>query len=159
LVLHGPGQEDYAKTLARGRMETAECSTMEDWVRRLQEATAVGSINTGPMHMAAALKKPLVVIDGPSRLPLWQPAFHNSRVVHHQDALRCAPCHQISSGEDCGYECMKRIGVDEVFRALLEVLTRASPAPHRDQRSAFSSDCATVRPVDFARLDCSHVQE
>jgi len=127
LVLHGPGQGEYAESLARSRMFTVECPTIEDWVRRLQEATAVVSINTGPMHMAAALNKPLVVIDGPSKLPLWQPAVSTSRVIHYQEEVKCAPCHQITSEEACGYECMKRITVEEVFRALLEVLEADVP--------------------------------
>lgn len=121
--LCGPGQMEYAKPALDDAVKVEECAQVEDWVHRLQTASAVITVNTGPMHLADAMGKPLVGIDGPSKLPLWAPSGLRNRVVHHQDRIKCAPCHQISLHPKCGYECMQQIQVDEVFNALQEVLT------------------------------------
>lgn len=121
--LCGPGESAIAKEILGSAVQVKECASVEDWVHRLQTASAVITVNTGPMHLADALGKPLVVIEGSCKLPLWSPTGAKSRVVHHQDEIECAPCHQASFSPECGPRCMQRIHVDEVFNALQEVLT------------------------------------
>ncbi|MBN3040849.1 MAG: glycosyltransferase family 9 protein [Candidatus Omnitrophica bacterium] len=77
--------------------------------------------STGPMHIAAALKKPVVAIFG-SKHPLdsfqeWGPYGTNSIVVTKND--KCLKCHP----SDCRtFECMENVMVDDVWQAVQKLL-------------------------------------
>lgn len=94
VLLCGPGQLGIARE-AIGDMgaEALVAATPGDWVRTLGSCRAVVTVNTGPMHIADALGIPLVVVDGPSRLPLWAPEGEKAVVLHRQDAVPWVPVH------------------------------------------------------------------
>lgn len=94
VVLCGPGELAKARE-AVGDIgaESLVASSPADWVRILRSCRAVVSVNTGPMHLADALGIPLVVLDGPSRLPLWAPEGESAVVLHRQDAVPWVPVH------------------------------------------------------------------
>lgn len=79
-------------------------------------------LDSGIAHLAAYLKKPVIVLFGPGQLPLWQPNIDKIKIVHHQEYFPCAPCEQ----KNCFYEeqnCMDIINVEEVyesFKSLIE---------------------------------------
>ncbi len=91
---------------------------VHDWVAALARASAVVAVNTGPMHIAAALGKPVVLLEGPSRQPLWAPPCGRHAVVAHQGEVRCAPCHQVGDCLRCGRRCMALDTPEEVLSAL-----------------------------------------
>jgi lipopolysaccharide heptosyltransferase II len=72
--------------------------------------------DTGPMHVAAALGKPVVALFGPTE-PSWTGPY---RQLDHvmQLALPCAPCRK----SDCTYinkfECLRGISPEAVFKAM-----------------------------------------
>lgn len=120
VVLCGPGESADARTAVACKSEEVECREAADvrkWVALLAKCGAVVTVNTGPMHLADALDKPLVVIEGGSRLPLWAPEGDCAVIVHHQTEAGCAPCHQIGNA-DCGRRCLSLVGVDDVLEAL-----------------------------------------
>lgn len=129
VVLCGPG-ESFPALAAVGaeglNLECREANTVRKWVALLAKCGSVISVNTGPMHLADALDKPLVVLEGSSRLPLWAPEGDRAFVLHHQQAAGCAPCHQVGDIRKCHRRCMALIRPDEVLNALNEVL-RNSP--------------------------------
>ena len=107
----------------------AECLVAEtpgDWVRTIGSCRAVVSVNTGPMHVADALGVPLVVVDGPSRLPLWAPEGEKSVVLHRQDAVPWVPVH---FGDDYALQAqvMALVTPNAVLDALRPFL-RSAPA-------------------------------
>jgi len=87
----------------------------------LRRSRVAVSVNTGVMHLAAVLGTPTVSINGPNRNGRWGPL--GARAVGVE-----AP------GQDCGYlhlgfdfdgkatDCMERITVDMVLRAVNEVV-------------------------------------
>lgn len=73
--------------------------------------------DSGLMHIASGLAKPVVVLFGPTPPEKSKPFHQDSRVLHHK--VDCAPC----KDRDChlDHACMKAISVDEVFDALLSL--------------------------------------
>ncbi len=131
VVLCGPGETEAARA-AVGDPDTDvhQASDVADWVAALLRCEAVLTVNTGPMHLAAALARPLVVIEGSSRLPLWAPPSRTARVVHHQDLPGCAPCHQVGDTTGCARRCMATVQPSEVLAALEAVHPPAAGRPH-----------------------------
>lgn len=121
-VLCGPGEADDAVRAVGGALDVVEAPDVAGWVGELERCAAVVSVNTGPMHLAAALDRPLVVLEGSSRLPLWAPASDHARVVHHQDAAACAPCHQVGNTAACARHCMELVRPAEVLAAFDELV-------------------------------------
>jgi heptosyltransferase-2 len=69
--------------------------------------------NSGPMHIAAALKVPTVSMIGPTVTPLWLPYGAHNVVINK--ALSCSPCNSAVCKE---HQCMTSITVDEVLEAV-----------------------------------------
>jgi len=69
--------------------------------------------NSGPLHIASALKVPTVSMMGPTITPLWLPYGENNVVLNKR--LSCSPCNRAICK---GHECMESITVDEVFEAV-----------------------------------------
>ncbi len=126
--LCGPGQMEKARELLGDGIAVTECNSIKGWAVRLSSCEAVISVSTGPMHMANALGKPVVVVEGSGKLPLWGPCGANTRVVHHQDKVNCAPCYPHAAACIRDNECMKLILPDEVFQALLAVINTKNTA-------------------------------
>lgn len=124
ILLCGPDEKADALAAIGCSVSAIECHEADDvrsWVAELAECGAIITVNTGPMHLADALDKPLVVLEGSSRLPLWAPEGNRAFVVHHQDVAACAPCHQVGDTITCGRRCMRLILPDEVIAALATV--------------------------------------
>ena len=73
--------------------------------------------DSGPMHIAAALKRPLVAIFGPTDEKVSRP-YPKGVVIHKH--LDCSPCHL----RECprSNECMKAISVEEVYQELKKLV-------------------------------------
>jgi heptosyltransferase-2 len=69
--------------------------------------------NSGPLHIASALKVRTVSMIGPTVTPLWLPCGKYDVVINK--GLLCSPCNKAMCR---GHECMESITVDEVFDAV-----------------------------------------
>jgi ADP-heptose:LPS heptosyltransferase len=124
--LAGPGQQEAtAASLGLGLDEVTLCPTLEAWARQLARVTAVVSVDTGPMHLADALRVPLVALYGAGTLPLWAPSSPQSIALHRQLDDDYAPVHPTGSGIGRGQELMKRHTPDDVIAALNSVVSTA----------------------------------
>lgn len=85
----------------------------------ISRTTAVVTNDSGAMHLAAALGRPVVAVFGPTDDRVTRPIGD-----HHvlTSSVFCRPCML----RDCpiDHRCMKRIGVDDVHAAVLDVLSR-----------------------------------
>ena len=79
------------------------------------------SNDTGPMHIAAALRTPLVAIFGPGDLKRFDPRnmSDKARVLYHK--IQCAPCNHVKCPKQPELECLKTISPDDVFDAAMEL--------------------------------------
>lgn len=128
-VLCGPGQQTMAGSiLDRGTADVQPCNDVREWVHALEAAAGVVSLNTGPMHIADALGRPLVLVNGSSSLPLWAPSGPRSAIANGQDGLSCAPCHEIGDPA-CSLACFENVTPDDVYRRLTHVLDHAGDLP------------------------------
>jgi ADP-heptose:LPS heptosyltransferase len=132
LISGGPADAERAAALvaqcpgdSRVRSVAGECSLAE-LAAILAHASAAVCVNTGIMHLASLLDVPLVALHGPTSRRRWGPLGER--------AVALAPAAGAGVTNDCeflnlGFEypeqpvdCMRRIGVDEVFAACRRLL-------------------------------------
>ena len=77
--------------------------------------------DSGPMHIAAAMNTPTVALFGPTDPSRTGPYGKGHIVVRKE--MPCSPCFSKKCDTK---ECMKEIGVDEVFDAVKEVVNRTA---------------------------------
>ena len=80
-------------------------------------AALVVSGDTGPMHVASAVRTPYVALFGPSPVERFAPLVGEGVTISHD--VECGPCHQLNcmkSGDDHQL-CLTRISVEEVIQA------------------------------------------
>lgn len=91
---------------------------MVEWIRL---SDLVITNDTGPMHVAAALRKPLIAIFGPSNPTSTGPHGQRSAVIQARD-LPCVPCMK----RECAYvhplACLHAITPDHVYRLVCQHL-------------------------------------
>jgi lipopolysaccharide heptosyltransferase I len=104
LVTWGPSERTLAESVAAssgGAASLAPATSVSDLAVLLRDAAVVVSGDTGPLHIAAAMRTPLVGLYGPTwpeRNGPWDPRDHvvsraDACVCHHKrECLRGAPC-------------------------------------------------------------------
>lgn len=124
VLLGAPADREFAMRILR-HMKTPAVdlvgrTRLRTLVALLDLSAQVICHDSGPMHIAAALNKPIVAIFGPTdpaRCGPWAPTGRNDpaapmRVVATR--IACAPCYR----RRCGHQlCMEWLGVDEVAAA------------------------------------------
>ena len=92
--------------------------SLKDLVSLINQARLVVSVDTGPMHIASALKKKTVALFGPTSPKRTGPWGGTFKVI--QKNLPCVPCFK----KKCNIkECMKKITPEEVKEAIKNFLT------------------------------------
>jgi len=88
-----------------------------------EQAGVIVANDTGVLHIAAALKKPVVALFGPTDPAITGPLGVSSKtiVIHHPDSCPKIPCYEPNTPPHAG---MARISVDEVYGAALKLLDR-----------------------------------
>jgi ADP-heptose:LPS heptosyltransferase len=96
----------------------------QGFVEVVRQARLVVGVDSVAGHVAAAVGTPCVVIvSGITNAAHWRPWSPRSRVLTH--AVPCAPCYRNGGCE--GMECVRGVEVEEVLRAVLELI--GTPAP------------------------------
>jgi heptosyltransferase-3 len=79
-------------------------------------------VDSMPMHLAAAMGTPAVALFGPSGETEWRPWRVAHRVV--TTSHPCRPCGNDGCGGGKVSECLTTLGVDDVYAAAQELLSR-----------------------------------
>jgi lipopolysaccharide heptosyltransferase I len=98
-----------------GRLSLPE---MVEWIRSCQ---LMVTNDTGPMHVAAALGKPVVALFGPTEPRRTGPYHQLNHVL--QQALPCIPCLSSRCRYEKPFECLRSLPLEHVFRAVQVQLT------------------------------------
>ncbi len=116
-------------------------SSLGDTAALLAAAQLVVSVNTGVMHLAAALGVPVVALHGPTSAKRWGPV--SERAIAISSPL--AGCAYLNLGFEYPRrppECMKAITFEAVFAACLRALGS-------DNRSAAAMEPKIIRVNDY----------
>jgi heptosyltransferase I len=126
LVTWGPGEQPLADAVVAssgGAAVRGFPTTLRELVALIRRAAVVVAADTGPLHLACAVKTPVVGLYGPTDPARNGPFAAADRVVRRVPA--CAPCHR----RDCRHEgVMAQIPVEEVLAAVEQRLAAPSAA-------------------------------
>ena len=113
-----PGVTDWT-----GRTSVVELAAL------LAEAQVVVGPDSGPVHLAASVGRPVVVLaSGTNRHEQWQPRGRCVTLLRHPEP--CSPCHR-NRCPRAGHPCMRRVLPDEVVAAVLEAWKNDDCTPAR----------------------------
>jgi heptosyltransferase-3 len=132
IVLTGaPAKSDLALVSAiraACRVDTVDLSgqlSMKELAALIGQAKLVIAVDSAPVHIAAAVHTPVVVIFGPSNEYIWGPWHVPNRVVS-SDRHPCRPCHNAGCGGSGVSDCLLTLPVESVLAAAKELLTERS---------------------------------
>ncbi len=126
LITGGPDDEALVEQVRRHLDHSAVTlvgqTTFRQMAACVERAALVISNDTGVLHVASALDRPIVGVYGPTSPaitgPLGDPA--RTRVVHHPECCPHIPCVQ---PDHLGSPGMASVTVDEVYAVAVELLT------------------------------------
>ncbi|MEO8426972.1 MAG: lipopolysaccharide heptosyltransferase II [Verrucomicrobiota bacterium] len=94
---------------------------MIEWIRLCD---LMVTNDTGPMHVAAALRKPVVSMFGPTEPRRTGPYFQTDRTI--QTALPCVPCLNHTCHYEKPFECLRAIRPQVVYQEIQRRLSERS---------------------------------
>jgi heptosyltransferase-2 len=118
------GNSDKKKVIvAAGRLTILQSAEL------LRRCAAIVTNDTAPMHLAVAMRTPVVAIFG-ATVPSFGFAPYGERdVVVQTEGLPCRPC-SIHGGDYCPigtFECMKNITAEMVYERAVQVQQKSHP--------------------------------
>jgi ADP-heptose:LPS heptosyltransferase len=126
------GGRDAAE-LARlipGALDLTGKTSLRQLVALLERSDLVIANDSGPMHIAAALGRPLVTMFGPTNPSRTGPWGREDSVVHVE--IPCSPCYS----RRCSHtSCMKWLTVEAVMTVAEKQLAISSPLPVLGERA------------------------
>jgi predicted lipopolysaccharide heptosyltransferase III len=118
--------EEVAR-LAPGAVDVAGETTLTELAALVRRSAICVTNDSGPMHLAVALGRPVVSIFGPTE-PVWIGPYHRPNAVLHDD-IPCSPCYlrQLSR---CRFDhaCMHNVAADAVIERMEGILQNAATA-------------------------------
>lgn len=103
-------------------LDLAGRTGLQELARVLRHARLMVTVDTGPMHLAAALGTPVVALFGPTA-PWRTGPFGAGHVVVRRD-LPCSPCFRRRCSEP---RCLTELHPEEVLAEVLRVLSHQPP--------------------------------
>ena len=129
VVLTGSGRERAAceevAAAAPGAVNLAGETTLSELAALIRRSTLCLTNDSGPMHLAVALGRPVVSIFGPTD-PIWIGPYRRDGAVLQAD-LPCVPCY-LRSLSRCPYDhaCMREITAAAVIERIDASLARTA---------------------------------
>lgn len=127
-ILGGDSDREMGATIARAVpdrvLDLTGRTTLTEMIEWTRLCDVMVTNDTGPMHVAAALGKPVVGIFGPTDPRRTGPYGQIERALQH--ALPCVPCMKDSCRRATPLECLHAIRPDEVTARVAAFLTRTS---------------------------------
>ncbi|MBD0327153.1 MAG: glycosyltransferase family 9 protein, partial [Pyrinomonadaceae bacterium] len=106
------------------RIETFTDLSLQEVAALSARATIFVGNDSGIAHIAAALRTPSVVIFGSSNVAHWRPWTTSPAEVVREE-MPCAPCPGYTCAEFEQPECIRRVPVERVQKAIERILNEA----------------------------------
>lgn len=122
----GPGEESQAEEVlknVKGEAPAFFTAPLQELGRITRSARFAVCHNGGYMHLASALKTPVVALFGVVNPRVWKPLGDRDIVLYKE--LECSPCNSKTRKAECfdgDAECKRRIEVDDVLSAVESLL-------------------------------------
>ena len=130
IYLGGPSDVSFGNDVAgltRAPMvNLAGKTSLTDALAVLQHATVTIAVDSGPMHLAAAVGSPVVALFGPGNPAEARPWSDNARVI--SEGAPCGCVHPRCDYTDGPGRCMSAIDPERVIDAVREIVARSSTA-------------------------------
>ena len=122
ILFGGPDEGDLLKSIREAMTHppiSTEGITLRQFAALVERCSLFLCNDSGPMHIAAALKVPTVAIFGPTDYVRWGPRNENAAIVRRD--MECWPC----SAHRCkrAFECTKSLPVSDVWDAVRRLLS------------------------------------
>jgi len=125
------GNAEIARLALERGVRTTDCSGVRvgPTAVLLAQARLAVSVNTGIMHLAAAMGTPLVSLNGPVSVDRWGPVTAAGRGAALRSAKPCAPCLHLGFEYACEQGgCMEDFSVQRVLAACDSLLDATGEA-------------------------------
>jgi lipopolysaccharide heptosyltransferase II len=124
--------DDVVK-LAPGAINLAGETTLSELAALISRATICVTNDSGPMHLAVALGRPVVSIFGPTD-PVWAGPYRRDGAVLRAE-LECSPCY-LRELRRCphNHDCMKNVSAATVIERAESVLSERANKPEVQAR-------------------------
>jgi heptosyltransferase-1 len=115
---------DEVAALAPGAINLAGETTLPELAALIRRSAIAVTNDSGPMHLAVALGRPVVSIFGPT-YPVWAGPYRRADVVLQAD-IPCSPCY-LRHLSRCRYahDCMREVTAEAVIARAESVLRNA----------------------------------
>lgn len=141
VLIGSPGEralcEEVGK-LAPGAVDLAGETTLPELAALIRRAALCVSNDSGPMHLAVALERPVIGLFGPTD-PIWAGPYRRADAVLRVE-LACSPCY-LRRLRECpnDHACMKNLSAAKVVALADSIIAKLpsggrSPAPQRSAR-------------------------
>lgn len=121
----GPADQPFNQSIASlGGVEVqiSDSKDIGDFIRMVGSASAVITIDSFALHLAEALKIPVVAIFGPSDDLIWGPRSPRSRVVELSGQFLCRPCRRDGCDGSKQSLCLREISAEMVMLAFDDLM-------------------------------------
>ena len=136
-ILVGTAGDDIPAVLAHAEthiIDFSERLSIKQLAALLSRSALFVGADSGVMHVAAAMRAPIVAIFGPTNHRAWAPwtPYSPSRVVRTD--IDCSPCayvgHSVGRRNGCAARtCLAQLDVAHVMAAVDEIIHTSSPQP------------------------------
>ncbi len=119
-ILGGAAERELAEAVRQAApsrcLNLAGATTLWEMIEWVRLSSMMVTNDTGPMHIAAALGRPVVAVFGPTDPMRTGPYGQVEHVL--REALECAPCRRPECRHDPPMECLTRLSPERVAEAV-----------------------------------------
>jgi len=120
----GPGELILVENIQKGMKESSIVGPTTQSLTQLAEVLRRCNLyiggDTGPMYIASLVGIPLVVVYGPTDPILYEPFGLHRKVMKE---VGCNPCYPYRKRSCKEIDCLRAIGIEDVFEAAKEMLS------------------------------------
>lgn len=112
-------EKEILQSLKKGIPSLVGETSLGELMATLEKVNLFVGPDSGPMHLAAALNKPIVALFGPTLPAHFAP--WKAKAIILERSMACRPCRQRSCSEK-NYACIQGIRPEQVVKACLDLL-------------------------------------